>query len=177
MHSIQSIEELVESLDEASPSEYPSIAKRIEIDEEEYYDYATWVEKSYTRNCIARTDEYELILICWDSGAETSLHGHGGQDCWVYQVAGEMTELRYGKTEGELKLTNEMSFKEGALAYMHDRMGYHILKNKTSQKAMTLHCYMKPVDVCEVYDEEKGKFISRELQYDTFEGEPIKESA
>lgn len=177
MQSIKSIDELVASLDEATPKDYPLIAKSINIDPEDFYEYATWEPRGYTRNCIARTDDYELILICWDAGAVTPLHGHDGQDCWVYQVTGEMTELRYDKEGGKLKKTNEMAFSQGSLAYMHDRMGYHVLKNLGDTRCMTLHCYMKPVESCEVFDAEKGRFVTQELHYDTFEGEPIKESA
>ena len=48
------------------------------LNEAEFEKYATWNQESYTRNCIARTDTYELILLCWEKKQETPIHEHGG---------------------------------------------------------------------------------------------------
>ena len=49
-------------------------------------------------------------------------------------------------------------------------MGYHTLSNSTSENAITLHLYMKPVYQCEVFNEEKQKFETAEMNYHTIDG-------
>jgi cysteine dioxygenase len=94
----------------------------------------------------------------------------------VYQVAGEMTEIRYKKNEqGNLSECNNMEITPGILTYMHDSMGYHLLKNHTQQNAMTLHLYMKPVDSCQVFNETNNCFEEKDLNFYSIEGEKIKE--
>lgn len=178
MKAISTIEQLIESFDDADPSKRASVLKKIEIPTEEFEEYATWTEGGYTRNCIGRTDDFELILLCWDVDAGTPIHGHGGQDCWVYQVAGTVKEKRYTESiSGGLKVTNELSLKAGKLAYMHDRMGYHTIENISGQRAMTLHVYANPIDRCKVYNDKTQRFEIREMEYDTIDGMEITKTA
>ena len=175
MEAISTIEELIQKFDEAETSERPKVLKNIAVPISEFSEYATWEDESYTRNCIARKDGFEFILLCWAPGAVTPIHGHDNQDCWVYQVSGSVEETRFEKTlNGSLVESNRLSLEKGRLAYMHDRMGYHAIQNKTNKPAMTLHVYANPIDSCEVFNDEKKKFEVREMQYHTYEGNPVK---
>src|SRR5687768_7197153 len=42
----------------------------------------------YTRNLVYRNDCFELLLLCWDAGSRSPIHGHSGQRCWFMPVAG-----------------------------------------------------------------------------------------
>jgi cysteine dioxygenase len=169
MNSIESIEHFIEELNKSEPGNYASIINRLDIPLNEFTYYASWSDKGYTRNCIARTDDYELILLCWDTDAETPIHGHGGEDCWVYQVRGHIEEVRVKKDSLGFYETNRMILKPGRLTYMHDRMGFHKLKNRSGHKAMTLHIYASPIDSCRVYNEDTNCFEMKEMVYDTQE--------
>ncbi len=108
MNHILTVEELAEILDEAESLEHAAIMKKIKIEAHELEHYATWSQHSYTRNCLARTQKYEVILLCWDIGAEAPRPRHGGEDCWVYQVQGTDEEIRYKQVAGSLIETNRM---------------------------------------------------------------------
>ena len=170
---ITTIEQLISSFDDADPSEQVSILKSINIPTEDFAEYATWCEDGYTRNCIARKDGFEFILLCWSPGAITPIHGHDGQNCWVYQVDGSVRERRYQTDAQGFELTNDMTLSAGKLCYMHDRMGYHALQNESNRRSMTLHIYANPIDRCLVFNEERACFESVEMQYDSIEGEVI----
>ena len=73
----------------------PKIIKNIDIDPVILEPHSTWVAHDYTRNCLARSMKYELILLCWDSNSKTPVHDHGGEDCWVYQILGSVEEIRF----------------------------------------------------------------------------------
>lgn len=173
MQRIKTIEELIECFDDAEPSEQVSVLKSIEIPTTEFEGFATWNEGGYTRNCIARRDGFEFILLCWSEGASTPIHGHAGQDCWVYQVAGEVRERRYKEVDYGFDVVNEAVLSKGKITYMHDRMGYHTIENVSDGGAMTLHIYANPIDRCKVYNEEKSEFEIKEMEYDSINGDVV----
>ena len=173
MNHIITVEQLTEILDEIELHEHAKIMKRIKIGAYELKPYATWSPQCYTRNCLARSQKYELILLCWDIGAKAPIHGHGGEDCWVYQVQGTVEEIRFEQDAGILKETNRMTLIPGKLTYMNDRMGYHTIGNISNQRAMTLHIYASPIDTCKVYNDKKDCFEIKEMSYHTFKGNEV----
>ncbi len=173
MNPIITVDQLTEALGEIEPHEHAKVMKRIKIPAHELEPYATWSKESYTRNCLARTQEYELILLCWEIDAKAPIHGHGGEDCWVYQVQGTVEEIRYEQDAEILIETNRMELTPGRLTYMNDRMGYHTIGNISNQRAMTLHIYASPIDTCKVYNDQKDCFEIKEMSYHTFKGEEV----
>ena len=171
MDNITSLNKLIEVLKQSDAENYVSIAKNMNIPSSDFKKFAHWKDDSYARNCIIKTPEFELILICWKKGDCTPIHGHNEQKCWVYLVEGEMTELRY-KSDEECNLTecNKLQMKAGDLTYMHDSMGFHLLQNCEEKKAMTLHLYMKPVDTCMVFNDSNKCFDDRILNFHTIDG-------
>ena len=147
---------------------FPKIIKTIDIPFSEFEKYATWNKDRYTRNCIIRTNNFELILLCWNKNQETPIHEHGGQKCWVYQVNGKVAEYRYQKNDaGILTEISKTHLTSGNVTYMDNRMGYHALKNMDDQRCMTLHIYVLPIDSCEVFRKKQGDFIIKKLEYDS----------
>ncbi|MBT5932221.1 MAG: cysteine dioxygenase family protein [Flavobacteriales bacterium] len=167
MPPITTTEQLIECFDEAEPAEQIKVLKRVDIPISEFEKLATWNDDDYSRNCVVRKKEFEIILICWDVETTTPIHDHDGQDCWVLQVSGSIIEKRYQETEDGFTITHEANLKEGNLSYMNDRMGYHTLENNSNSRAMTLHVYANPIEKCKVYNEEKSLFEVKELVYDT----------
>lgn len=171
MNRIESLNELIETLEDCEPEDYVKLAKHMSIPKSDFEKYAHWKPDGYCRNCIERTDTYELVLICWNPGDETPKHGHSDQRCWVYQVEGKINEVRYKVSEsGSLEACNELELSPGRLTYMEDSMGYHSLKNHSNDRSMTLHLYISPIDSCKVFDATEESFIVKELKYDSYKG-------
>lgn len=168
MENINSIAELVKLLDCAKKQEVPEIMRSLRLQKESLIDYTSWCKNGYTRNCVHRTSAYELILLCWSENCATPIHDHGGQDCWVYQVAGQLTEKRFEKNgAGELVETKKMTLQPQAITYMEDKMGYHQLCNENDTRGYTLHLYASPIDQCDVFNKDKNCFETKEMSYDT----------
>ena len=168
MDDTDSISDLIQKLDQAQKSEVPTILKGLRLQKKDFENFASWCEGDYTRNCVHRTEKYELILLCWAANCVTPIHDHGGQDCWVYQIEGELTERRFEKNEeGELVETRKMTLKPQGLTYMEDKMGYHQLCNENNERGYTLHLYASPIDECDVFNEETNTFETKEMCYDT----------
>ena len=171
MDRIKSLNKLIEVLKNSDAENYVTVAKNMNIPSSDFKKFAHWKDDSYARNCIIKTPEFELILICWKKGDATPIHGHNDQKCWVYLVEGEMTELRYNSDdECNLSECNKLQMKTGDLTYMQDSMGFHLLENSQEQTAMTLHLYMKPVDTCMVFNDANKCFDERILQFHTIDG-------
>jgi cysteine dioxygenase len=174
MNSITSIEQLITTLDDCDPSDYIKIANSMRIPLSQFNTYATWKEDGYARNCIERTDKYELVLLCWNEGDKTPIHGHDNQKCWVYQVDGSTSEIRYKeKPCGTLEECNKMDLSTGKLSFMVDDMGYHSLENNSKGRSMTLHLYISPIDKCKVFDDCDENFVLKSMKYDTLRGQKI----
>jgi len=168
MDDTDRIKDLIFRLDHAQKSEVPKILRGLRLQKKDFEQFASWSEGGYTRNCVHRTEGYELILLCWSANCVTPIHDHGGQDCWVYQVEGALTEKRYEKdANGELKETNRLTLAPGTLTYMEDKMGFHQLCNENNKRGCTLHVYASPIDQCDVFNEDANCFETKDMRYDT----------
>ena len=167
MLPITTPEELIGCFKNCKDSDRAKILKRIKIPVSEFERFATWERECYTRNCLVRNEKFEFILLCWETGVKTPVHGHGGQNCWVYSISGELVEKRYETKEEGFGLLKTMTLNEGSLTYMNDEMGYHSLENTHNGRSMTLHIYAKPIQRCEVYNENTGSFQMKEMEYDS----------
>ncbi len=171
---INSLKDLITELKQTNPKDFPKIVSQIDIDASEFEKYNYWCDDSYTRNCIERTETFELMLLCWNNKQTTPIHDHGGEKCWVYQIKGTVDELRYKENEnGKLEVTQRMFLKPGSLTYMDDSMGYHTLENNNDEKALTLHLYMNPIDKCDIFNEDTQSFENKKMAYDTHQGKLI----
>ena len=174
MSAIRDLKTFIDTLNATDPAHYAQVVKRLDLAPEAFDGFAFWDADGYTRNCIERTDDYELILLCWSRGDRTPVHGHADQNCWVYQIDGTVHEVRYDlQDDGALRETDRASLEPGDLTYMHDAMGYHHIENVSCGRAMTMHIYAAPIDACEVYSDEANCFEVRSMEYHTMKGEEV----
>lgn len=165
---IQSLSELITALTEEERATYSTILHHLHIPLVDFTEFCSWSEDSYTRNCIAENEEFELILLCWNAGQKTPIHDHGGEECWVKVLDGEFRETIYKEDEtGTLSEASSAIAKTGEITYMKDFMGYHSLENLSKKKSMSLHLYAKPIRNCNIFCEESKEITNKNLVYDT----------
>lgn len=175
MDKITTIDGLLDELSRCSGDEYAQLINRIDLPAEELEPFAYWDKDVYTRNCVERTEDFELILLCWEPGQITPIHCHNQQECWVYLAQGELEEKRYTWEEDMPTpvITSEGKAARGNLSYMNDDMGYHTLHNVGSKRAMSLHLYVKPINECTIWDDGACTFITKQQSYHTERGEVL----
>ena len=171
--NISTIDELLFALERCKPSDYVALAKQLDIPLAEFEPYLFWSGERYTRNCIVRTDMYELIILCWEKDQFTPIHCHGGEECWVKVISGTILEKRFRGEQSPLTEVASYTMKAPQLSYMNDDMGFHSLHNLTDGRAATLHLYMDPIDECNVMNPDTMEFEKKRLQYYSFEGEKL----
>ncbi|MEJ6588589.1 MAG: cysteine dioxygenase family protein [Crocinitomicaceae bacterium] len=165
---LESLDELVTALTEAERTKYGDIIGSLKLKKSALEDFCSWSSESYTRNCITENDKFELILLCWEKGQITPIHDHGGEECWVKVIQGEFREVISKMDKGgELNVVKSTISKSDDISYMIDFMGFHSLENMSNKRSMSLHLYAKPIRNCNLFDEKTGKFVNKDLVYDT----------
>jgi cysteine dioxygenase len=174
LKKITTIEQLVAFLSKCTAEQFEVVYQFLEIQKTEFKPFQFWSNKHYTRNCIVRTSNYELILICWEKNQYTPIHSHNQQECWVYNVQGNFEETRYQPNENGIPQPIYHSIlNEQKRSYMNDNIGFHVLKNTTNGRAMSLHLYAKPIDECLVFNETEKIFEMKPLEYFSVSGKLI----
>ncbi|MCB9183667.1 MAG: cysteine dioxygenase family protein [Flavobacteriales bacterium] len=155
---IRSIDELVqELLRHRDPAAYGQTLARYADPTPDLAPYLRWNSKHYTRTCISRNDDFELLVICYEPGQSTSIHDYDSQTAWIHPIVGELVEERYALTgTGGVKLTEERHLRPGIDDVLTNGMAIHRFINAGAGRAVTLNLYARPMSKWRVYDERTG---------------------
>ena len=107
MKSELTLSQLIEVLYVASKSDFQRIFECYKTDKQELYKFETWSSDTYLRNGIYKNDDFELILLCWEKGQQTTIRCYNGEEYWVYIIDGEIEEVQYSK--GHINIFNNIA--------------------------------------------------------------------
>ncbi|HMC97405.1 MAG TPA: cysteine dioxygenase family protein [Flavobacteriales bacterium] len=163
MHSapITSIRQLVEELLRHRDAEaYAGILARYDVPGHDLEPYFRWNSRHYTRTCINRNEEFELLVICYEPGQRTSIHDYDSQMAWIHPVMGEVVEERFTFTQGSgVAVEREIHLRPGTVHPFTSGPSIHRFTNRGPGRAVTLNLYARPVRKWRVYDEGTGTSI------------------
>ena len=171
---ISTLDEMVRLLKNGDYNPVLSQAEHTTLSLDDVLPYLHFNKGRYTRNCIARDDYFELVLLCWEQGQKTAIHCHNNQECWVKVVAGSFAEelYRINNTSGEMEYISTEMLSQHDVTAVEDANIFHNLTNKSRGRSISLHLYMKPIEECRIYDEKTSQIKRVSLSYDTLEGKP-----
>lgn len=170
---ITSIQDLITFLNAGAFQQVTDQLEDVRFNRADFEPYIHWDSNRYTRNCIARTDDYELVLLCWQPGQKTGIHCHDDKECWVKVLQGDFQEETYF-CEGEaVDATGTRMLAPFEVTSATEATFLHSLQNTSTYTAMTLHLYMKPIDKCRIYCPESKKMTVVDMIYDTYGGKPV----
>lgn len=146
--------------------------------EDDWRRFAHFHPDVYTRNLVARTDHFEMLVLCWSPGQTSPIHDHAGQHCWMGVLDGIVEEVQYGMpgapgasvVRGPLVEGACRAYARGQVAYIHDDIAVHLVRCGPTGGGTSLHLYARPIDVCRVFDRESGAVLERTLLYHSVEG-------
>lgn len=162
---IKTIDDLVSAL-RAGPGTkgYLEILDRIAIPASDFEPFCHWHNKHYTRNCITRTDAFELLLICYEPGQSTSIHDYATQEAWIHPIQGTVIEERFEPgPDGPLRKVSSAKLDTGSFSYLHNGRSIHRFRNTNKERSITLNLYAKPLNKWKVYDETSGEPRSQDV--------------
>ena len=93
-----------------------------------------------TNHVLIQNGLLKVVLIRWEPGKISSIHGHPAGGCVFKVLEGSVEELRYTTNESPQLLSSSHFHKEG-IGYIDDQLGYHAVGNPYNTPAVTLHVY------------------------------------
>lgn len=134
---------------------------------DEWEKYANFDPHRYTRNLVdVGNGKFNLILLCWGEGHGSGVHDHADAHCWMKIMDGVLCEKLYDwpETPVDPSMYQEMTprriteYKTGEVAYINDTIGLHRVENNShSNRAVSLHLYSPPFEMCQSFDDRTGK--------------------
>ncbi|KAJ2162488.1 hypothetical protein GGF46_000619 [Coemansia sp. RSA 552] len=129
---------------------------------QDWEKYAVYQEGTpYTRNLVDDGNgKYNLLILVWGENQESPIHDHAGSHCMMKLLSGELDEELYAWPDGSsaaLRCKRTAALKTNSVAYMHDKIGLHRIANPSTRgKAVSLHLYSPPYDMCKTFNEDTG---------------------
>ena len=160
---ITTIDQLVRTLHAALPHEYAAIMAGLRLPEAQVAPYCHWNSKHSTRTCVARTDEFELLVICFEPGQGTSIHDYNSQTAWIHPIRGAILEERFEQALDKLVRRTATMLTPGSFCSMHNEQSIHRFTNTGSERTITLNLYSRPLRKWRVYDERTGRHREKPL--------------
>jgi cysteine dioxygenase len=142
------------------------------VDPATLHPYLYFCAEKYTRNLILRTPLFELIAICWDVGQVSSIHNHRGQNCWMAIAYGKVQVQNFrlvrhdpAQWTCELEPTTRFTIDAATPGEVDPEEPIHLVANPAAfgSRAVTLHIYSRPFDICEVYDLKANRYADVQL--------------
>jgi predicted metal-dependent enzyme (double-stranded beta helix superfamily) len=136
--------------------------------------YLFFSKGNYTRNLIFKNEVFECMAICWEIGQASRVHNHRDQNCWMSAPIGRLRVQNFRVNERDAALgtchilpTDTYDMDAAHPAYVNPLEPVHQVLNlpEFNQRAVSIHVYSKPFDICEVYQREKGTYADVPLHY------------
>jgi cysteine dioxygenase len=136
--------------------------------------YLFFSKGNYTRNLIFKNEVFECMAICWEIGQVSRVHNHRDQNCWMAAPIGHLRVQNFrvddrDETHGTCRLVStDVYDMDGARpVHVNPLEPVHQVLNlpEFNQRAVSIHVYSKPFDICEIYQREKGTYSDVPLHY------------
>ncbi len=180
------VEGIVQTLQGVAPAAFgpEQICARLRgvlVDPRSLSPFLLFAPRRYTRNLIYRDDLFELIALCWDPRTESPIHNHSGQLCWLSIQQGALRLENFTSLDGPgpgsgIRLVPNGGIEragEGCLDLQQGDNGIHRVSNPFEERAVSLHVYSRPYDVCLAYDPAARTSREMRLQYHSVGGKLV----
>lgn len=133
-------------------SEIDSRLTNLEINVQALKKFIIYSEDGYQRNIIKKTENYEIVAICWYPGQKTPIHDHFGSDCSFLIVDGITTETIFETNQQGLAYPiSSREYNPGEVCSAEEP-DIHQISNNESINLINLHVYSPPLSKYRIYD-------------------------
>lgn len=111
---------------------------------------------SYARNMLAKSNWYQLLVICWRYGQSSPIHDHYGSSCGVRVIDGVATETHYLESRpGFVQPTDTIHYQKDEVCVTSGGDIHLITNEQPKQDLITLHLYSPPLQM-NFYEPDEG---------------------
>ena len=116
---------------------------------------------------MVKTDDFELLLICYEKDQETPIHDFDSKQAWIHTIQGKLNEERFRVSEdgNGLEKLSSVTLDTNDYSFM-SKVGIHRYKNVYEARTVTLNLYCEPIESWTQYDE-NGNTSNLEVGYDS----------
>jgi predicted metal-dependent enzyme (double-stranded beta helix superfamily) len=143
-----------------------NLAERISREAERYLDRVRFDSAQYVRHPVLLWDDWEVMIIGWESGQFTPVHDHRGVLGGMAMLSGSLLEERFMTPGLVPRLADSRIRPEGDLCDIGPAT-LHRLIPKTP-RAVSLHIYRPPLRMMGIWDE-RGMIEIRPSTFDVGE--------
>ena len=135
------------------PALMHDILARLVIQTEEIKTHIKFSRRRYARNLVHKSDEFEIMIMCWNSGQRSSIHDHAGSLGGLKVLQGELTESLFAKApNGMIKSLSSSDYGAGAIRVEETSLIHQISNLQgDSGQAISVHVYLPPLVRMNVY--------------------------
>ena len=147
------------------------LAGRLHLSDELVGNRSAFSTATYARNLVCRTPFFELLVLCWRPGQESTIHDHAGALNAIRVFSGELTSRTFRRTRGSaskagpVTQADEERVPAGARMVGLDRDGIHQLANTSADDLVTVHVYAPALMELNVYSTTSAVVERRRLRY------------
>lgn len=165
---IKSVSELILALNSCGIDQtencYLNAMRSVDITFVEWEKYFKFSEEKPKRIHLAKTEDYELLISCWEKGQEGPIHDIDAEKAWIHPIYGNFIEERYKLSHNKLEQVSAVLLNTQSYSYMQKSKTIYKYINDYEARSVCLHLYAKPIKIWREYDKVTGK--STEVAFD-----------
>lgn len=152
------------------PPGMQDILQRLVISPEEIKTHALFSERKYARNLVHKTDRFEIMIMCWNSGQRSSIHDHAGSLGGLRILSGELSESLFEKApNGMIKSLRSVDYSVGDIRVEETHLIHQISNLQgENRQSISVHIYLPPLVRMNVYSLEDPAVRNVLPQYFSF---------
>jgi predicted metal-dependent enzyme (double-stranded beta helix superfamily) len=127
-----------------------NLAGRLARETERCLDRVRFSAHQYMRHPILLWEDWEIMLIAWESGQITPIHDHRGVMGGMAVLSGALTEERFTTPGNRPTLADDRVRPEGDLSEIGPTVLHRLAPS--SARAVSLHIYRPPLRTMGVWD-------------------------
>jgi len=147
------------------------LAGRLRLSDELVSGRIAFANDGYARNLVCRTPSFELLVLCWRPGQESTIHDHAGSLNAIRVRSGELTSRLFHPAGAAapgpvpVEQTAEDRLGPDADVIGVDRGGIHQLANTSTDDLVTVHVYAPALMELNVYSTTSALVERKPLRY------------
>ena len=154
-----------------SHERFLDIVDRLRLSDDLIETRSRFLDEEYARNLVLRTPHFELLVLCWRPGQQSTIHDHAGSLNAIRVRSGELTSRVFRPVDGAepgagpVQLVSEERVGPGRPLVGVDRGGVHQLADTADEPLVTVHVYAPPLLELTVFHTESAAVEKRALRY------------
>jgi len=147
-----------------------AILERLVVPVEAVQAYARFSDKRYARNLVHKTEQFEIMVMCWNAGQRSSIHDHAGSLGGLKILQGELTESLFDKApNGMIRSLSSVDYAAGDTRVEETSLIHQISNLQVEdRRAISVHIYVPPLVRMNIYSLEDPSVRNVLPQYFSF---------